>query len=77
MALEGISTEALMRKGVASQTIKDILIPIVISEKEKLLQRLAQAVSQEDLLLAKAEARTILALQRQLDTNIRQGLRED
>lgn len=77
MAIEGISNDQLRRRGVAAQTIKDALIPIVADAREKLLVQLSQASTQDELLVCKAEAKTILNLQRQIDGFIRQGQKED
>ena len=69
--LPEITDERLKREGVAAETIRMGLIPIVESEFEQALLRLDKATEINGLLDARADLRVIRGLMRQLNHKYR------
>lgn len=71
MGLEGISTEQLRREGVAAETIRFVLVPILEREFERALNALDAAKSWEEVCVARAEIKTIRQVMKNLDSKYR------
>jgi hypothetical protein len=71
MALEGISTEQLKREGVAAETIRFALIPILEREFERSLNALDVAETWEKTCAARAEIKVIRQIMKNLDSKYR------
>ena len=67
MALQAFDIERLKRTGVAADTIRQALLPIVDADFEQALQHLDQAKTLEELLDVRAEIRVLRHVMRQLD----------
>mgnify|MGYP001602122929 FL=1 len=71
MALQAFDIERLKREGVAADTIRQALLPVIERDFEQALLRLDQAKSYEELLDARADLRAIRTIMRQLDHKYR------
>lgn len=71
MPVEGISAEQLRREGVAAETIRIALLPIIEREFEKALSQLDKAIGLEAMLDARADIRLLRSVMRQLDHKYR------
>ena len=71
MALQAFDIERLKRDGVAADTIRQALLPVIERDFEQALLHLDQAKSYEELLDARADLRSIRNIMRQLDHKYR------
>jgi hypothetical protein len=72
MAVHGISEAQLARRGIASVTIKEALIPILEAEIEKLLNAMEKCPAElQNFLDIRGDLRAVRNIQRQLDASIR------
>jgi len=71
MAMEGISSEQLKREGVAAETIRYALLPILEREFERALSALEAAKEVEEFFAARADLKIIRQIMKQLDSKYR------